>query len=131
MRRVVPGTSCPWGELSMERNDCGASCRGASFDGASCPCGKFRWGELSGNRFFPKLYNELANPAIKATAIKFVSNKPFKENFSANCLIIMNVPAYFVICNVIIQMFSALTQFHECRVVVTDQLQIFLTRSPS
>jgi hypothetical protein len=74
----------------------GASCRGASFDGASCPCGEFRWGELSGKHFFLKLCNELANPAIKAPTIKFVSSKSFRENFSANSLIIMNVAAYFV-----------------------------------
>jgi hypothetical protein len=56
MGRVVDGASCPWGELSMGRVvhgasclwgelflgrvvlcPCGSSCRGASFDGASCP----------------------------------------------------------------------------------------------
>jgi hypothetical protein len=51
MGRIVNGASCPWGELSMGRNDCGASCCGASFDGASCPWGEFRGGELSGNLY--------------------------------------------------------------------------------
>jgi hypothetical protein len=34
----------------MGRNDCGASCHGESFDGASCLWGEFQWGEWSGNR---------------------------------------------------------------------------------
>jgi hypothetical protein len=49
MGRVVRGVSGPYGKLSMVRNDCESSCRGASLDGASCPWGKFRWDEWSGN----------------------------------------------------------------------------------
>jgi hypothetical protein len=56
MGRVVPGVSCPWGELSMGELSMGrvfywASCRGASFDGASCPWGELSWGEWSGNPY--------------------------------------------------------------------------------
>ncbi len=49
MGRVVPGASCPWGELSMGQVVPGASCPRASFDGASCPWGELSWGEWSGN----------------------------------------------------------------------------------
>jgi hypothetical protein len=86
MGRVVPGASCLWSEMTVGRVLMGRVVRVASFDGASCP----------GTVFFQNSALSLQNPAIKATAIKFVSNKPFRENFSANCLIIMKVPAYFV-----------------------------------
>jgi hypothetical protein len=53
MGRVVHGASCPWGELSVERNVHGASCPwgemsvGQNVRGAKCPWGEMSWGELS------------------------------------------------------------------------------------